>query len=117
MRRTPSAGHRHARLSELLHEELDALLRNEVGDPDLYDVVFTSVQLSPDYRSARVRYAIAGVEAPTPEALRRRERALERASAYLRAQLAFALDGKFVPQLRFGFDRDATVTLAGADAE
>jgi ribosome-binding factor A len=105
MSRSAVSGHRHARLQELLHEELNALLRNEVGDPALVEVVFTSVVLSVDYRNARVRYAIAGQ--PSPEKVRRCETALSRASAYLRAQLAFALDGKFVPQLRFSFDRDA----------
>lgn len=117
MSRNPGAGYRHARLQELLHEELNILLRNEIADPDLHDLVFTTVELSVDYRNARVRYAVPGIPSPDATARRRFERALSRASAFLRGQLAFALDGKFVPQLRFGFDRDATVTLAGADAE
>src|SRR4051812_6672243 len=51
-----SAGHRHARLSRLIREELDALLRDEVRDAVLSGTRVTSLELSVDYRAARVGY-------------------------------------------------------------
>jgi ribosome-binding factor A len=97
-------GHRHQRLQALLYEELDALLRGEVSDPRLEDVVFTRVELSVDYRSARVWY---GVRKETPPAKPERdqiERALERATGFLRTRVAGALDLKRMPTLRFVYD-------------
>jgi ribosome-binding factor A len=89
-------GHRHARLSGLLLEELRALLRDDVSDPALEGVVFGALVLSIDYRHARVHF--------TAENRARAEHGLLRATPYLRAQLALAIDLKRVPELRFVFD-------------
>jgi len=48
-----AAGHRHARLQQILREELGALVRDELSDPRLDEVMVTSVELSVDYRNAR----------------------------------------------------------------
>jgi ribosome-binding factor A len=92
------AGHRHARLEHLLYEELDALLRDELYDPALEEVRFLGVDLSVDYRNARVRFALSPGQAAKREAA---ERALSRATPFLKGRLAEALDLKFVPALRF----------------
>ena len=47
-------GHRHQRLQQLIGEELSSLLRYETQDPLLDDVRITAVELSIDYKSARV---------------------------------------------------------------
>jgi ribosome-binding factor A len=108
------AGHRHARLTQLIHEELEALLRDEVADPRLEGARVSAVELSVDYRSARVRFVL-GDWSPTAAALAQAERGLERASAFLRARLGEALDLKRVPELRFIYDRDAAAQArAGA---
>jgi ribosome-binding factor A len=103
-----SSGHRHARLSQILREELDALLRDELTDPGLEGVFFVSCELSVDYRNARIGYGLDGDARDAPEARRRAERALERATGFMRARLVEALDTKRAPELRFVFDRDAT---------
>jgi ribosome-binding factor A len=101
-------GHRHARLEQVLHEELNALARDELSDPRLDGVQFTSVALSVDYRSARVGYAPPQSGPPGGDPI---ERALARATPFLRARLAEAVSLKFVPALRFvrdaSFDVDA----------
>jgi ribosome-binding factor A len=89
-------GLRHARLSGLLLEELRALLRDDVSDPALDGVAFGALVLSVDYSHARVHFAA--------EDRARAERGLLRATPYLRAQLALAIDLKRVPELRFVFD-------------
>jgi ribosome-binding factor A len=97
-------GHRHARLEGLILQELRSSMRDDVSDPALADVWITAVVLSVDYRHARVHFTVTGGEAP-PEGVRReKERALERATPFLRAQLSTAIDLKRVPDLRFVFD-------------
>src|SRR2546421_13099574 len=104
MSREPGTGHRHTRLQQLIEEELMALLRDEVQDPRLDEVRVTAVELSVDYRSARVRWVAPDETKP---ALDKVQRAFERASAFLRRRLGEALDLKRLPTLSFVFDRDA----------
>lgn len=90
-----AAGHRQARLSHLIREELGALLRDDVRDPALRDLELVAVELSVDYRNARV--VVTGGAGGAREV----EEALERAGGFLRARLSQALDIKHAPQLRF----------------
>ena len=98
------AGHRHARLQDLVQRELEGLLRDELEDPRLQQVSVVSVVLSVDYRHARVHYTIArGADEPSAD-LSAVANALERATPFLRGRLAEAVDMKRVPELRFVFD-------------
>jgi ribosome-binding factor A len=94
------AGHRHLRVQSLVLEELRALLRDDVSDPDLGDVRIVAVVLSVDYRHARVHFVLNGA-ATEPRVV---QRALERATPFLRARLAEAVEMKRVPELRFVLD-------------
>jgi ribosome-binding factor A len=105
-----SAGHRHLRVQSLILEELRSLLRDDVSDPDLSEVRFAAVVLSVDYRHARVHFVLCA--SPRIEA-GAAQRALERATPFLRARLAEAIEMKRVPDLRFVFDG----TRPGSDAE
>lgn len=81
-------------------EELRALMRDDVSDPTLANVRVAAVVLSVDYRHARVHFTLAsGLELRRPV-----ERALTRATPFLRARLADAIDLKRTPELRFVFD-------------
>jgi ribosome-binding factor A len=91
-------------LQELILEELRSLLRDDVSDPALGDVWVTAVVLSVDYRHARVHFTVTGVAEQDDRAGAERQRAFERATPFLRAELADAIDLKRVPDLRFVFD-------------
>jgi ribosome-binding factor A len=93
-------GHRHARLQQILFEELTALIRDELNDPALGNVRVVEVDLSIDYRSARVKFILEGQADP-----RLSERALERATPLLRSRVGEALDIKRAPALRFVHDQ------------
>jgi ribosome-binding factor A len=67
------------------------------------------VDLSPDYRNARVYYTTPGAQ-PSPDV----ERALARAERFLRARLLEALAVKHAPALRMVFDRDGAAAAATA---
>jgi len=107
------AGHRHQRLQQLIEEELAALLRDEAQDPLLDDVRITNVQLSIDYKSARIRYVTLDFNESKPH-LAKVDQALGRASAFLRARLGEALDLKKLPTLSFVYDRDAAAAARAA---
>jgi ribosome-binding factor A len=95
------AGHRHLRVQSLVLEELEALLRDDVSDPDLADVRVVAVVLSVDYRHAKVHFVLSATSLPDP---RLAQRALERATPFLRARLAEAVEMKGVPDLKFVCD-------------
>jgi ribosome-binding factor A len=99
-REDEGAGHRHERVQGLILEELRALMRDDVTDPTLAGVAIAAVVLSVDYRHARVHFTVAAEE-PSRAAV---ERALVRATPFLRARLADAIDMKRTPDLRFVFD-------------
>jgi ribosome-binding factor A len=95
------AGHRHLRVQSLILDELRSLLRDDVSDPELADVRVAAVVLSVDYKHARVHFVLTRASPTEP---RRAAHALERATAFLRARLAEAIEMKRVPDLRFVFD-------------
>jgi ribosome-binding factor A len=102
-----SAGHRHARLQELLRREIEALLRDDVGDPHLEPVRVAGVVLSIDYRHARVHYTILRGHEGDDIDRASVAQALGRVTAFLRSRLAETIDLKRIPELRFVFDAEA----------
>ena len=88
------AGARTARISELIREEINTLLRNDIQDPHLDGVEITMVEMMGD--CARLWFSSDGDEDHLP--------ALDRAKGYMRHQLAEALDLKRTPDLRFRRD-------------
>ena len=98
-----AAGHRHPRLSRILREEIAAVVRDELADPRLDGVRITFVELSVDYKNARIGFIGPVAEAPRIER-ERLERLLDKATPFLRARLTDAVDLKAVPALRFTWD-------------
>ena len=106
---TGEAGHRHARLQDLIERELVALLRDEMSDPRLDPVRVARVVLSVDYRHARVHFTIVREGEGNVVDVQGVAHALEKATSFLRARLAEAVDLKRVPDLRFVFDGEVAV--------
>lgn len=76
------------------------MLSREVHDPGIGFVTVTRVRVSPDLQLARVYYTSLGDD----KARRNTERALERASPFLRRQIGSRLRLRRVPELTFLFD-------------
>lgn len=106
---TDEPGPRVVRLEHLLFEEIDRLLRLEVVDRRVQCVAVVGVQLSPDLRNARVRYAVRAGAATPPQ--RDIDQGLERIRPFLRARVAEAVSLKRVPELHFHRDRLAEASL------
>ncbi len=100
-------GSRPDRVADQIRSELAQLLAREVHDPGIGFVTITRVHVSPDLQQARVFYTVLGDDATR----RRSDRALGRASAFLRRQIGSRLRLKRVPELTFVYDE----SIAGQD--
>ena len=93
---------RTARVSELLREEISALLLREVKDPRISGLVsIVSVDVSPDLRQARVYVSVLGTSEEQEATLR----GLRAAEGFLRGQLGERLKMRRIPVLQFQQDR------------
>jgi ribosome-binding factor A len=93
-------GSRPVRLGEQIREDLADILEHQVKDPGIGFLTITHVKVSSDLQVARVYYTTLGDD----RARRDASRALERASAFLRRQLAGRLRLRRAPELHFHFD-------------
>lgn len=94
-------GSRPDRVGEEIRQELAHILAREVHDPGIGFVTLTRVKVSPDLQLARVYYTIIGDDKARAET----ERALTRATPFLRRHIAARVRLRRVPELRFEFDR------------
>ena len=91
---------RQERVSERIHHEVSDLLLNEIRDPRLEQVTVTGVEITPDLKLATVFVSALG----DPEAKDNALKGLERASGYIRRELAQRLAMRVTPALRFVLD-------------
>lgn len=90
--------YRIERVNELVRRELVLLLRKEVNDPRLKQVVITDVITSRDLSSAKVFFS-------TEEGTQKEVSALLcKANGFFRAHLSKALDLRHTPTLKFIYD-------------
>jgi ribosome-binding factor A len=91
---------RPARVGDQIRAEITAMLSRQVHDPGIGFLTVTRVDVSADLQHARVYYTTLGDD----KARRESARALERASPFLRRQLAGRLRLRRAPELLFFFD-------------
>jgi ribosome-binding factor A len=94
-------GNRPDRVGEEIREELAQLIARDVLDPGVGFVTLTRVKISPDLQMARVYYTSLGDE----KTRRETQRALERATPFLRRHIAARVRLRRVPEIRFEFDK------------
>jgi ribosome-binding factor A len=93
--------YRPERAGTFILEELTRLVRNDLRDPRVADVIITGVDVTKDRRIARVYVANYAGEEALKEALQ----GLESAKPYLRRHLAQVLHWNFAPAIEFRTDR------------
>jgi ribosome-binding factor A len=93
-------GSRPARVGDQIREELSELLTRHVKDPGIGFITITHVKVSPDLQVARAFYTLLGDE----KARKETAKALERATPFLRRQIAGRLRLRRAPELTFQFD-------------
>ena len=92
--------HRIERLQEEIQRAVSFILLLELTDPLIRGVTVTRVTMTRDLGIARIYYEIRG----TKEEQRAVQRGLDRASSFIRRQLAPRLNVKTVPELKFFYD-------------
>jgi ribosome-binding factor A len=91
---------RPRRVGNQIQRELAEVLREELKDPHVGMITLTGVDLSPDYRHAKVFFT----RLQSGEELAQTLAALKRASGFLRSQLAHRLKLRSIPELHFVYD-------------
>lgn len=87
-------------MEHLLRADLASLLLRDAKDPRLAQVTISAVRLTPDLRQARVFFRLLGENADVEAA----QRALERATPFLRGAVGRSLGLRATPSLRFEYD-------------
>ncbi len=95
-----SRHYRKERLDELLYRELNTLVLYELNDPRLADISISSVDVSRDLQTARVYVRMLDEETVVTEVLR----GLEKASGFLRSEIATRINLRKAPELYFRID-------------
>ncbi len=96
-----SQGYRPDRVADQIRAEVSTMLAREVHDPGIGFLTITQVRVSPDLQVARVYYTTLGTDAQR----RSTEKALRRASSFLRHEIGQRLRLRRVPTLEFLFDK------------
>ncbi len=91
---------RLGRLADQIQRDLADLVRNELKDPRVGMITLTGVEVSNDYRHAKIFFTTLG----GPEIVLQTQQGLQRASGFLRSQLARGLTLRIVPELHFIHD-------------
>ena len=95
------ANTRPQKVAEQIRIELSQLLARDVHDPGIGFITLTRVSVTPDLQLARIYYSTLGDE----KAQRETDKALHRASPFLRRQVAQRVRLRRVPELEFFFDK------------
>ncbi len=91
---------RPLRVGEQLRRELTLMIRNEVKDPRVTDIIIYDVVVSKDLGTAKVYFSPMDIQQDATEIIK----GLQSASGYLRTQLSKILSLRKVPELRFVVD-------------
>jgi len=93
---------RSERTSKLIQREISVLLEREVNDPRLSRFIsVTEVELSPDLKHAKIFVSTLGNETNNKEDMLA---GFNKASGFLRKELASHLKLKYTPHLSFCYD-------------
>ena len=92
--------HRQEKLGELFAAELSDLLRTRVKDPRVGFASITHVEVSGDYRHAKIFVSVMGSEEERDNTMK----ALKHASGFLRHELASRITLRYMPEIVFKLD-------------
>lgn len=95
---------RPLRVGEQLRRELTLILRNEVKDPRVSEIIIYDVVVSKDLGTAKVYFSPIDIHKDASEIIK----GLQSASGYLRTQLGKILSLRKMPELRFIIDNTET---------
>ncbi len=89
------------RVGGLIQQVLAQLLHKEISDPRLATVTITGVQMSRDLRLAKIYFATGSGDQNKQAALE----GFNRAQGFVKRELAQRLELRYMPDLRFYYDK------------
>ena len=92
--------HRQEKLGEQIAADISDLIRTRVKDPRIGFVSVTRVEVSGDLRHAKVFVSVMG----SPEERKETMRGLNKATGFLRHELATRLTLRYMPEIAFKLD-------------
>jgi len=92
--------HRQEKLGELFAAELSDLLRTRIKDPRVGFASITHVEVSGDYRHAKIYISVMGSEEEQANTMK----ALKHATGFLRHELAGRIVLRYMPEIVFKLD-------------
>lgn len=95
------SSYRPERVGEQIHKEIVNLMMHGIKDPRVSPVVITGVQVTRDLSLAKVYFTVTDEDTERKDA----ERGLKSVAPFLRRQLGQLMRMRFIPELRFEFDR------------
>ena len=91
---------RSDRVGEMIHKELSLIFNRGLKDPRIGYVTLTAVDVTADLSIAKVYYTVIGDD----QARKETAKGLEKATPYIRRQLAQQLKMRHTPSLVFKYD-------------
>jgi len=91
---------RLGRIADQIQRDLADLIGRELKDPRVGMITLTGVEVSSDYRHAKIFFTTLG----GPEIVLQTQQGLQRTSGFLRSQLAGGLTLRIIPELHFVYD-------------
>lgn len=98
---------RHDKITEAIRKEISGIIHEELKDPRLGFVTIIRVELTRDYRYAKVFFSVLG----TDEDYAKTKNALDSASGFIRRLIAQSLRLRFVPEISFREDRSCEYSI------
>lgn len=92
---------RSERVAQMVNRHLAAILRNDVNDPRVTTLTITEVDVTKDLRQAKVFVTSMNDDAVDIDDIMR---ALDKATGFLRRQLANSIEMRHCPVLLFSYD-------------
>ena len=95
------SSYRPERVGEQIYKETALLLMSNIKDPRVTPVSLTGVQMSRDIGSARIYFTVSDESTERKNA----EKGLKSAAPYIRRELGKIMQLRFVPEIRFIYDK------------
>ncbi len=93
------------RVSGQIRKTLSDLLRKDINDPRLDKATITGVKMSQDLRLAHIYFSVSGASSDMGQLTEDAEKGFKSAFGYIKRTLAGRLGLRYMPDLRFHYDR------------
>ena len=95
------------RVTEAIRKEVSIIIHDELKDPRLGFVTITRVEVTKDYRQAKIFFSVLGKE----EDHKKTQEALDSALGFIRKLIAERINLRFAPEIIFREDRSSEYSV------